>query len=612
MNINFKNILAGVGSLSVLVFILILGLFSRADFGILNKDDLVDQDADSGELICPFDNYDLFSNYPIPTNSLSKNGSSITLDNNGKIFSIFTGNNEIEKFDKEDGKNYSVFIDSTKYKEQSFDLVGMYIDETRGIVYIPGDRLLSKVYRYDLSGSPLSPAYFDNIYAKSIDGYNEYLFVLASDNTGIKKLDLNGKLKKQNPLIHKLDIYPDMAVGHDGTIYVPMNVEKGIFEKNSKTGKYDVLVGYEYVSTILRYDQNLIMIDSKVEDSPFYKRQEKREIKGGVVQKFKEEEKEQTFARINIDKDGNLNLLLKNRTDLDTNGYSRQNVFKIYNKDGSLIKEWSAPGYHFYDFDMDNDGNFFAVSSANIYKFITKCGEISITKNVDTNALDVFTFTKDFLDKNNFNLQDKSKITFDIWEPFDENYTFTVREELHSKYDPSVSCIDASAKTFVNQNIVRIKLNSENKGEVSCVFLNEAKKGKLIIKKIEEPNTEKSFIFELIDPANLVDGVLENFSLKNGEEKEFNLDDGIYNIRERDVFTFGYTTKIECEVDGRSLYRPFVSKKIIDENNPSLTTDTEVQVYMQRGTVIFCTFINTKTGNLVGTPKIESLDSVGE
>lgn len=610
MQINYKNILAGVGGLAVLMFILILGLLSNADEDSLYEDNLI-----ASEEICPFDNYDLYSNYVTPTHSDVKNGTSIYIDSAGKIFSIFIGHNEVEKFDSTDGKNYSVFVDSSKYKEQIFDLVGMYIDEVRGIAYIPGDRLLSKVYRYDLSGAPLTPAFWDNIYARSIDGYGEYLFVLGSDNSGLKKYDLNGKLKKQNQLVHKLDIYPDMAVGTDGTIYVPMNVEKGIFDKNPKTGKYDILVGYEYVSTILRYNQNLELIDTKdgkkLEDSPFYKRQEKRDIKGGVVQKFKEDEKEQTFARVNIDKDGNLVALLKNRIDLDTNGYSRQNVFKIYKPDGTLVKEWSAPGNHFYDFDSDNDGNFFASSIGNIYKFKTKCGEITIEKNVSNNALDSFVFSKDFLDKNNFTLQDKAKNTFNIWEAFDENTTFTVREEFNPKYNPSVSCDDISGQTITNQNIVKIKLNKENAGKVYCTFLNEAKKGKFIIKKIEEPNINSDFSFDLVDPKNYVDGVLENFSLKSGSEKVFDLEDGFYNVREH--VSPGYTTKIDCEVDGHSLYRPFVSKTPLDPEkaNNLEFNETEVQVYMQKGIIVTCTFLNKKT-NGFGNSTDNLLDSGGE
>ncbi len=608
MNINYKNILAGVGGLAVLSFVLILGLFSKAsdDLSGLNEADLF-----SSATICPYDNYDLYSNYITPTRSDIKNGTSIFIDSNNKIYSIFTGHNQVEKFDSADGKNYSVLVDSTNYKEQSYDLVGMYIDEVRGIAYISGDRLLSKVYRYDLSGTPLTPAFWDNIYARSIDGYGEFLFVLGSDNSGLKKYDLNGKLKKQNNLVHKLDIYPDMAVGADGTVYVPMNVEKGIFDYNKKNGKYDILVGYEYISTILRYDQNLVMIDTKIEDSPFYKRQEKREVINGVVQKFKEEEKEQTFARVNIDKDGNLGVLLKNPKDLDKNGFARQNVFRIYNSDGVLIKGWQAPGYHFFDFDSDSEGNFFAASIGNIYKFKTKCGEITIEKNVSNNALDSFVFSKDFLDKNNFTLQDKAKNTFDIWEAFDENTTFTVREEFNPKYNPSVSCDDISGQTITNQNIVKIKLNKENQGKVLCTFLNEANKGKLIIKKIEEPNTGRVFDFDLVNPTDYVNGILETFSLSGGNEKEFVLEDGSYNIREHDVSSEGYITKIECEVDGHSIYKPFVSKKVIDENNPLKTTDTEVQVYMQRGLIVICTFTNTKTTGLQ-KPTDGTLDSKNE
>lgn len=609
MDFDFKNILAGVGGMCILMIVAILGIYSNADYS--NTDSV--NEFTSNALICPLDNYGLYSNYPTPTNSPVKIGTSIYIDSTGRIFSIFTGNNEIENFD-ENGKNYKVFADKDKYKEQSFDLVGMYIDESRGIVYIPGDRLLSKVYRYDLNGEPLTPAFWDKVYARSISGFGDSLITLASDVTGLKKYDLNGKLlKSKNPIVDKyksLDIYPDMAVGKDGTIYVPMNVEKGIFDKNPKTGKYDILVGYEYISTILRFDQNLVMLEKNLEDSPFYKRQEKREIVNGVAQKFKEDEKQQTFARINIDSSGNLAVLLKNRTDLDANGFSRSNVFKIYKPDGTLLKEWSAPGYHFYDFDSDPEGNFYAAGEGNIYKFIKKCGEITIEKNVEPDSGDVFTFHKDFLDKSDFSLQDKAKVSFDIWEPFLENTTFNINEEINAKYDTRINCEDASLKTVTDKNIAKIKLNNENSGQMSCLFTNEAQKGKLIIKKIEQPNTFSKFGFYLIDPANYIDGVLDTFSLENEEEKEFDLGDGTYNVREHIVP--GYITKISCTVDGQSFLKPFVVKTQLDPNNPnSSLTESEVQVYIKRGIVTTCIFINSKINGFKDSTGT-ALDSGGE
>ena len=444
MNIDFKNILAGVGGVGVLVTVAILGMFSSASDNLFYKPDLISVGQNEVLDFCPSDSYEFAYEYPFPR-PIGTYGSksAIVIGPKGKIINLIVGNRDIHAFNKDTGGDFSMFIDSypvQKYFEQSFYIPGIYIDESNNRLYASGQGNLSFVYIYkydpsqnNFTGDKIGEwSFLSDGGAKSIGGHSGDVYILpvsAANNKFSLKVfsnNLTKTLKKEVSMPYRnSDFFEDMAVDNAGNAYILMNA-RNVAIKDS----VNQIIGYENQSIILRYDKDLNLLTKLESITPFrfdptdpfaqIKRKVEKDQNGNFVPFTKAEiEDFPFFSRIEFGKDGKFVVLMKNKED-----GNRTNLFRKYDEKGNITDEWIDPGKNFNDIAIDDKGTVFASSDNKIHKYTKdECGKLYITKITEPRGLN-----QEF----NFNIIDPK--TGGILDNNSGKYTFSLKHGETKEY----------------------------------------------------------------------------------------------------------------------------------------------------------------------------------
>ena len=609
MNLNFKNILAGVGGVATLAIIAILGIFSKADY--FNSDLSSIENSPTGkDLICDTNVYE--KEYEISTIPPSPPGSpfhiansSIEIDINGNIIFPQQGESEslytIKQYFTESKRWYywqkqeaGNEIETPLYSPVGVDvapdgtvfLIGGWIDDNgylesyRYIYKFSADGVLQKKWGDVWATAVVASA--NEVFALSTvdpklpykaflkkydyDGNSLGKIGLPEDDTTVKTGECGPQKKPVNTITTYegggLDNLTDMAINKNGIIHIPMNnVTKTVNTQYCRSGVVLNNITYQRLSGILRYNTSLGKLDTLFakESSPVSKYEDLVNFKPN-------------FDRINIDNNGNIYVT------------TSDSKLKKYNSNGDLIKEWVFDNDYVVDIATDKDGNLYIKFLHRLEKHSEVCGKLTIKKIVEpTSSTRSFAFSKNFLDKKDFTLEDdgtnkNNSVTYTFFKPSKDQW-YTVSETPFRDYETYVSCDDPSGDSKPGLlkekgNVIQSRFSDNKFEEITCTFTNEQKynnegKGTLIIKKDTIPNTDEDFSFEIDSlSGGWADGGYNKFTLSDGGTKVYEFVDT----------NFSYTIN-EIKDDSNDLLLYGTSMTCTDKEGNSVPIEEEVDTF---------------------------------
>lgn len=440
MRIHMKNILAGLGTMAILVVALIVGISSFANFGNVDNSNNIDNiyndtDYASSAKDCGYlDTWNL---------GLSNFGFGMTTDDT----SVYIVDNGVVKKYSDNGKLEQTFV-SGKLSPSSSPR-SIVVDKL-GNVYVTDKPSIkeSKIVVFDLNGNYLKDIKhtdFVNISHLGIFYMNTtdfYLLVTTDSNKGdvisLKNANINSPIftSMNSP---KGSSPTDMAVSKDGYMYlVDQNIDIQKFKlENSGKGTYintyfggpsDAENKFKYIRDIFVEGGNIYVVDNQNNDS--------------LVKVF----------------DSNFNYLYK----FELLGNANANALVSLNDK---------------IFVFDN-------SNKNILTYSKEyCGLLTVIKNYrvnndsDTKAED-FNFGlrfNDFDNGYNFKLDDdndpalSNKASFYL-----SDYIFDLFEEKTREiYTTTVSCVDSSGNVLINGgDNIHLDFGNKKGLNITCTFVN--------------------------------------------------------------------------------------------------------------------------------------------
>ncbi len=476
MNINFKNILAGVGGMCVLMIVVIVGMFSSAnDLGLEN----------------------------------TLNDSTF-VDTNSNEFNVST---ESDLDSIAVSRDINECISKTEYVEEDGfafgSITAITYDKLSKNFYV-GDVNNKKIRRFNADGAEIYGNFpgEDHVFDNLIDSivFDRIGNMYVSENIGNNRSDLNrsgtawkffvdGSKKEEKVNLDKIVVPALIATGPNSTldtIFISnlyMSNSKGISILNQVNNLPDSpsdnsdnwnnseknFNGISGFATDAK--GNLLVLDQTLGQVKFF------EIVNGVKKS----------SKVFIDKTG------PNATNLKVD--SAGNVYFASGNPATKIKKYGPDGKFILDIPLnksgsvsdmtiDSDGSIYILfsSGSKIVKYSPKwlCGKITIKKDTVPNSDTIFTFNKNFdkMSKSNsfyikknktstFTLSDSgaalsNSITFKML----ENGKYIVSEKSNSVYKRTLKCTDPSQNTTLFPGNAQANISLDNDEEVICEFTN--------------------------------------------------------------------------------------------------------------------------------------------
>lgn len=455
MQIHYKNVLAGVGSLAVLLLLITLGLVNFAynpneeAFSVASKDDTLNTDR-----ICESKVYGVKTFSPdSPENQFA----SIFVDAKGNVYFVSSLFDKIKVYNRDGNfekdiigfdNPISVAVDSVgnTYVVDQHEFKGNLRNQVRRFTIAGNQEKLTlppiSIFQ-EFNGQKTSFTPFPHPYALSLDKNNNLYVINDENNNTIYTFGSVGTLPK-------------------------MQWQTNEYNGGKFAGPKALAVG-EYIYAVDAYANRVFKFSLDGKFIKEYGFSWQVGDPGDGIGGFNAPE------GIAIDNNGNVFVA-------DT-GNDRIQKLDISTEKWSIY-EVNGDSY----FDSPNsiafDGEVLYVNTFGGVKKIYKlCGRIIIEKNTVPDSMKSFTFFKDFLNKEQFSLvnggknTDKNIEVLEITSPIKKDQIFTITEAKYLDYKTVISCSDPSGGTDIYDSQAFVKLNHQKFEEVYCIFTNTLKTG---------------------------------------------------------------------------------------------------------------------------------------
>ncbi len=479
--INVKNILAGLGSATIIIVALYVGLYSNASsLGFKNTTSLLDE---STSVVTDLDEFSINTDYDGEADSalVSRDiNECISKNEYVEEKGFITGNITAITFDKLSKNFYAGDVNNKKLRRFNSDGVEIFVD-------FPG-----------------SDHAFDNLIDSIVFDRIGNLYV--SENIGSSRQDPNragaawkffvdGSKKEEKVNLDKIVVPAYITTGPNtslDTVFISnlyMSNSKGISILNQVSNLPDApsdnsdnwnsseknFNGISGLATDVK--GNLLVLDQTLSQIKFF------EIVNGVKKS----------SKVLVDKTG------PNATNLRVDSVG--NIYFASGNPATKIKKYGPDGKFISDIPLnqagsvddmtiDSDGNIYILFSTlnRVVKYSPKwlCGKITIKKDTVPDSDTIFTFNKNFdkMAKSNSVYVKKNKTsTFTLSDSGDnktnsitfkmlENGKYIVSEKSNSAYKRTLKCIDPSQNTTLFPSNAQANISLDNDEEVICEFTN--------------------------------------------------------------------------------------------------------------------------------------------
>ena len=446
MNIDFKNILAGVGGVGVLVTVAILGMFSSADY-----------------------NSDISTDSFSTTNSSEDFISGEFADDSQECGLLYT-------YDGYNGQKFSLDINDIKHL--AFDENdNMYVPET------------GKIIVFNKDGSYKKTLYFDAGFIWDLVAFENHLYFLQdiSDWRGSKVFLEKYEIEPKFKFVKQVDIKGNtyLALNQSGryvytSTWLSSTIHKTKIDDLNSIGA--IQAKDIYVQDIFFDNTNnlLYVLDENDHSVKVYNTND------SLLYSFGKDGgpgiKLEGAISITVDNTGS-NLYVAESTGKikkftkDANGNMKYVGFiEIFSE--SEIKENEIKSV-----ELDQDGNLYVVHShfelnkANDYVVIKKytppCAKITIKKETNQKTNTTFNFNADFYGANtpNFSLKSGSSVSYNSF-----NLTNSITEISDKAFKlESAKCFDKNGKEYGILSGQTLSIKLETFKDITCTFKNSCK-----------------------------------------------------------------------------------------------------------------------------------------
>lgn len=426
MNINFKNVLAGVGTAFIIISAIIVGLVAPAYYPVdtSNTIEYLPNSEELSQTSCGREDVWSYTN----TDSLS----SVTYDKDGYVYITDLPGGVVRKYDDSGNSSLQLGAPLTRSSALAIDDAGnIYVANMSGGTNPSTVFKFNKTGIYDASFSLKGGPFF---LISDVEIKNGYLYIAESSKTGaVKKFNLSS-----GNLLANVEGFKNTS---GTTTKIAVNDKAEVFVISGDTNK------------VLKYTEA---------GSTFVKSLEwggtgNAEGKFGLI------------SGITIGSDGNLYVTdsLYNHVQVfDQNGKFLYQFGQSANQNGGF----NAPK----DITLNHQGKIVVLDNSGLAQtFGPMCGIVSIEKDAQPNTTENFLFLTDMSDQFRLadkNIQNPNKRTFGALFP---NVFVAEGPRISggTEYQTTVICADPSGDTTTTNNRADIKVSGGE--EVKCLFINK-------------------------------------------------------------------------------------------------------------------------------------------
>lgn len=454
MQIHYKNVLAGVGGLAVLVLVVSLGLINYANnpnestAPIVLKGDNADTDV-----VCQSDVYGIKTFAPdSPENQFA----SIATDSSGNAYFVSSLFDRIKVYDKDGNFTKDISGLNNPISVAVDGLGNAYVIDQRDV----SGNLRNQVRRFTPSGNN------ESLTLPPIQIFQEF----------------DGKKNTINPYPHPYS----MAVTTDNKLYVVNDSHNNTIYNFDSTGTLpksqwgtNEYNGGKFAGPkSIAVGQYVYVVDSYAN----------RVFKFGLDGTFIKEYGFSWQTGDPGDGIGGFNGPEGIAVDTAGNVYVADTGNDRVEKLDTSTEKWSmyeVNGNSYFDSPNSiafGGSTMYVNTYGGVKKIYKLCGRIVVEKDTIPDSLKSFRFFKDFLDKSSFDLVNYGNNTknievLEITRPIKNDEIFTVSEAKYLDYNTVVSCTDPSGGTEIYDSKAFIKLDRRNFEEVYCTYTNTLKTG---------------------------------------------------------------------------------------------------------------------------------------